>query len=110
VQHRESLIDAEARVFGIDHYEAGRWLLSRRRLPLELQTVAAGHERLSSKATCDRALIALVHAGSLTTEFMGFAVISPARDIELRDIADALGMKSGGFAGESASDDRMGPA
>jgi HD-like signal output (HDOD) protein len=75
------------RVFGIDHCEAGRCLLSLWRLPLELQSVAAGHQRLSSKANCDRALIALLHAGSLVAEFMGFAVIPSARDIELQDIA-----------------------
>jgi len=86
----ESLIDAEARAFGIDHCQAGRWLFSRWRLPLELQSVAAGHERPSPKPTCDRPLVVLVHAGSLAAEFMGFAMIPPARDLELQDIAAAL--------------------
>jgi hypothetical protein len=31
-----------------------------------------------------------VHTGSLAAEFMGFAVIPPARNIELRDLAAAL--------------------
>ena len=87
VEGGESLIDAEMRVLGIDHCQAGRWLFSRWRLPLELQSVAAGHERPSPKATCDRSLVILVHAGSLAAEFMGFGVIPPARDIELQDIA-----------------------
>lgn len=90
VQDGERLIDAEARAFGIDHCQAGRWLFSRWRLPLELQNVAAGHERSSPKACCDGSLIALVHAGSLAAEFMGFAVIPPARDVELQDIAAAI--------------------
>jgi hypothetical protein len=34
--------------------------------------------------------VVLVHAGSLAAEFMGFAVIPPARDLELQDIAAAL--------------------
>jgi HD-like signal output (HDOD) protein len=90
VQDGESLIDAEARAFGIDHCQAGRWLLSRWRLPLELQSVAAGHEHLCGKTTGDSALIVLVHAGSLVAESMGFAVIPPARDIETQDIAAAF--------------------
>ena len=87
VQDGESLIDAETRAFGIDHCQAGRWLLSQWRLPHELQSAAAGHERLSSKATGDGSLVVLVHAGSLAAEFMGFAVIPPARNVEPRDIA-----------------------
>jgi HD-like signal output (HDOD) protein len=90
VERGENLIDAEARAFGIDHCQAGRWLFSRWRLPLELQSVAAGHERPSPKTTHDRPLVVLVHAGSLAAEFMGFAVIPPARDLELQDIAAAL--------------------
>jgi HD-like signal output (HDOD) protein len=86
----ESLVDAEARVLGIDHCQAGRWLFSRWRLPLELQSVAAGHERPSPKPTCDRSLVVLVHAGSLAAEFIGFTVIPPAQDIELQDIAAAF--------------------
>jgi hypothetical protein len=31
-----------------------------------------------------------VHAASLAAQFMGFAVIPPARDIELQDIAAAF--------------------
>jgi HD-like signal output (HDOD) protein len=91
VQRGTSLVDAEARAFGLDHCQAGRWLLSRWGLPLELQSVAAGHERPSPEATRDKALINLVHAGSLAAEFMGFAVIPPPRDIEPQDIAAALG-------------------
>ena len=87
VEGGESLIDAEARAFGIDHCQAGQWLLSQWRLPLELQNVAAGHESPSSKATHDGDLITLVHAGSLAEEYMGLAVIPPARDIEPQDIA-----------------------
>jgi HD-like signal output (HDOD) protein len=90
VERGESLIDVEARAFGIDHCQAGRWLFSRWRLPLELQNVAGGHERPSPKATRDRDLILLVHAASLVAEYMGFSVIPPARDIEVQDIADAL--------------------
>jgi hypothetical protein len=72
VQRGESLTDAESR------------------LPVELQSVAAGHECPSSKATGDGYLIALVHAASLAAEFMGFAVIPPPRNVEPRDIAAAF--------------------
>jgi putative nucleotidyltransferase with HDIG domain len=90
VKEGESVTDAETRVFGMDHCQAGRWLLSRWRLPLELQNVASNHECPPSRETCDKALIDLVHAGSLAAEFMGFAVIPPARDLELRELADAF--------------------
>jgi HD-like signal output (HDOD) protein len=90
VQRGESLIHAEAQAFGIDHCQAGRWLFSRWRFPLELQSVAGGHERPSPKATRDRDLTVLVHAGSLAAEFMGFAVIPPALDIGLQDVAAAF--------------------
>jgi HD-like signal output (HDOD) protein len=87
VQHGESLTDAEARAFGIDHCQAGRLLLSQWRLPVELQNVAAGQECPSSKAAGHGNLLALVNAGSLAAEFMGFAVIPPARGVEPQDIA-----------------------
>jgi HD-like signal output (HDOD) protein len=90
VKDGEDLLDAETRIFGIDHCQAGRWLLSRWRLPLELQSVAAGHERPPSKPTCDRDLIVLVHAGSLAADFMGTAIIPPARDVEPQEIAALL--------------------
>jgi putative nucleotidyltransferase with HDIG domain len=90
VQHGESLTDVEARAFGIDHCQAGLWLLSRWRLPVELQSVAASHECPSTNATGHGNLLALVHAGSLTAEFMEFAVIPPARNVEPRDIAIAF--------------------
>jgi HD-like signal output (HDOD) protein len=90
VRRGESLTDAEARAFGIDHCQAGRLLLARWRLPVELQNVAAGHECPSSKATADENLLVLVHAGSLVAKFMGFAVIPPARNVEPGDIAAAF--------------------
>lgn len=90
VQRGESLTDVEARAFGIDHCQAGRLLLSRWQLPVELQSIAAGHECPSSKATGHGNLLALVHAGSLAAEFMGFAVIPSARNVEPRDIAAAF--------------------
>jgi HD-like signal output (HDOD) protein len=90
VQCGEALVDAEMQAFGIDHCQAGRWLLSRWRLPLELQSVAAGHERPSGKDIYDRARINLVHAASLTADFMGFNVIPLNQAIEPRDVADAF--------------------
>jgi HD-like signal output (HDOD) protein len=90
VQCGDALVDAELQAFGIDHCQAGRWLLSRWRLPLELQSVVAGHERPPSKATCDQASINLVHAASLAADFMGFTVIPPAQEIEPQDVAAAF--------------------
>jgi putative nucleotidyltransferase with HDIG domain len=90
VQRGESLAEAEVRAFGIDHCQAGRWLLSRWGLPLELQSVAAAHEWSSSQATGDTALMVLVHAGSSAAEFMGFAVIPPTRPLNPHDVARAF--------------------
>jgi HD-like signal output (HDOD) protein len=90
VESGESLIGAEARLLGIDHCQAGQWMLSVWKLPLGLQNVAAGHESAPSEAAPDRDLIALVHAGSVAADYMGFAVIPPARNIQIEEIAAAF--------------------
>jgi HD-like signal output (HDOD) protein len=91
VERGESLAEAEVRAFGIDHCQAGRWLVSRWGLPVELQIVTAAHEWSPSQGSGDGALMVLVHGGSLAAEFMGFAVIPPARPLEPHDIARAFG-------------------
>lgn len=90
MQRGESLTDAETQAFGIDHCQAGRWLLSRWGLPLELQGVIAGQECSQSVAVGDGDLRALVRAGSLAAEFMGFTVMPPVRDVQPEDIAAAF--------------------
>jgi len=81
-----SITEAETRNFGMDHCQAGRWLLSRWRLPLVLLNVVAGHEEPPTKPVFDKALTRLVHAGSLAADWMGLSVIAPARPIGLPDL------------------------
>lgn len=90
VQRGESLTRTEEQAFGIDHCQAGRWLLSQWRLPLELQTVAADHECPASEPTGAGPLTALVHAGCLAAELMGFAVIPPTPVVDPQQIAAAF--------------------
>jgi HD-like signal output (HDOD) protein len=70
----ESLTEAEKRAFGMNHAEAGRWLLSRWECPFELQNVAALHENPPSVPTYDRDLIRLVQAGSRFADMIHMSV------------------------------------
>jgi HD-like signal output (HDOD) protein len=55
-------LDVERELFGLDHAEAGRWLLAEWNCPLELQNVAARHENPPQAPARDGALIRLVQA------------------------------------------------
>jgi HD-like signal output (HDOD) protein len=89
-QRGESLAVVEEQAFGINHCQAGQWLLSRWQIPLELQTVAGDHECRGAETRASGPLTALVHAGSLAAEFMGFAVIQPAPKVDPQEIAAAF--------------------
>jgi HD-like signal output (HDOD) protein len=84
------LILTERRLFGLDHTEAGSWLLSQWGCPLEWQNIAAFHENPDAAPNCDRAVVGLVHAASQLADSIGMPVFAslPLRD--LREIASSL--------------------
>jgi len=66
----DELIDHEVEMFGINHCEAGRWLLEDWGLPEEFQYVAANHHLVAERGYFD--LASLVHVGSITADMAGF--------------------------------------
>jgi HD-like signal output (HDOD) protein len=86
----ERLPEAEKRAFGIDHGEAGKWLLSRWECPFELQNVAALHENPPSTPSYDGNLIRLVHAGSLFADAIHMSVFHGPSELDLQRIVGAF--------------------
>ena len=83
-------LEVERELFGLDHAEAGRWLLGQWNCPLELQNVAARHENPPRAPARDGNLIRLVHAGSAMANLMGMSVVESAPCEDLSQIAAAL--------------------
>ena len=86
----EHLPDAEKRVFGMHHGEAGRWLLSRWGCPIELQNVAALHENPPSTPSYDGNLIRLVQAGSQFADMARMSVFPGLSEIDPQRIVAAF--------------------
>jgi putative nucleotidyltransferase with HDIG domain len=80
---------AERERFGLNHAEAGRWLLSQWECPIELQNVAGFHECPAEAPDCDRAVVGLVHAGSQLADLIGMSVF-PCEPVPLPAITSAL--------------------
>jgi len=83
-------MELERELFGLDHAEAGRWLLSEWNFPVELQNVAARHENPPEAPAEDGALIRLVHGGSAMADLMGMSVLASPRCQGLSQIAGVL--------------------
>jgi HD-like signal output (HDOD) protein len=83
----EDLPATERRLFGWTHTEAGRWLLAQWGFPIEMQNVAAFHEDPAAAPNCDRAVIALAHAGSHIADLIGMSAFPAVRDDQMREIA-----------------------
>lgn len=60
----------EVMLFGVDHCEAGRWLLAAWNIPQVFQHVAAGHHAPPEPNDID--IAGLVHVGSLVADMAGF--------------------------------------
>jgi HD-like signal output (HDOD) protein len=84
------LLDVERELFGLDHGEAGRWLLAQWGCPLELQNVAAKHENPPQGQARDGSLIRLVHGASALANLMGMSVTDPARSEDFSQVVAAL--------------------
>jgi HD-like signal output (HDOD) protein len=72
-------LTTERELFGLNHAEAGCWLLSQWGCPIELQNVAAFHENPDQAPNCDRAIVNLVHTGSHLANLMGMSAFPSVR-------------------------------
>ena len=81
----DDLLQAESEVFGMTHTEAGRWLLSQWGCPLELQNVAAMHERPPAGYCVDRDLVLLVHTASNLANKMKMSSIPGMREQSIEE-------------------------
>jgi HD-like signal output (HDOD) protein len=97
----QDLLATEQWLFGLNHAEAGCWLLSQWGCPIEMQNVAAFHENPAEAPNCDRAAVSLVHAGSQLADLMGMSVFPCGRQSQLPEIAADLSE----IAGEGVSVD-----
>jgi HD-like signal output (HDOD) protein len=83
-------VELEREMFGLDHGEAGGWLLAQWGVPIELQNVAARHETPPPPEDRDGNLIRLVHGASEMADLMGMSVVEAARPEDLSQIAVVL--------------------
>ena len=84
------LLTTETELFGLNHAEAGCWLLSQWGCPIEMQNVAAFHENPTESPNCDRAVVSLVRAGSQLADLMGMSVFPGGRHSQLPEISSNL--------------------
>jgi HD-like signal output (HDOD) protein len=68
----KNLQAVEKGLYGMDHSEAGRWLLAQWGCPLDLQIVASLHENPGTAVGPDRELVCLVCASSRLADLMDF--------------------------------------
>lgn len=68
----KNLLATEKSLYGMDHTEAGRWLLAQWGCPLDLQIVASLHEHPGATGARDRELVRLVGAASQLADLMDF--------------------------------------
>jgi len=85
-----NLLASEKGLYGMDHAEAGRWLLSQWGCPLELQAVASLHENPAGAAGRDRELIRLVGAASQLAELMEFCEFPEMHRYELSQVVELI--------------------
>ena len=78
-----NLLAIEQDLYGMDHTEAGRWLLAQWGCPLELQMVAFLHENPAAAAGHDRNLVCLVGAASQLADRMNFCEFAEIPKVEL---------------------------
>jgi HD-like signal output (HDOD) protein len=85
-----NLLATEKSLFGMDHAEAGRWLLAQWGCPLELQMVAAHHENPQAAAGPDKVLVCLVGAASQLADLMDFSEFAATPRRELEQIVELI--------------------
>jgi HD-like signal output (HDOD) protein len=90
-----NLLAIEKGLYGMDHTEAGRWLLAQWGCPLDLQTVASLHENPTGAAGRDRELVCLVAAGSQLADLMDFCEFADLPKTELSKVIEMVPEASG---------------
>ena len=85
----KNLQAAEKSLYGMDHTEAGRWLLAQWGCPLDLQIVASLHENPGAGAGRDRDLVCLVGAASQLADLMDFCEFD-CRQVELEKVIELI--------------------
>jgi HD-like signal output (HDOD) protein len=90
VAEGKNLSAAEKGLYGMDHAEAGRWLLSQWGCPLDLQTVASMHENPTTALGRDRELVCLVGVACQLADLMNFSEFPEAHRGELAHIVELL--------------------
>jgi HD-like signal output (HDOD) protein len=83
-------MDVERELFGLDHCEAGNWLLAQWDCPVELQRVAAEHENPPRPQARNGDLIRLVHGASAMANLMGMSLLESPGCVDLSQIATVL--------------------
>ena len=96
------LAAAEKALYGMDHAEAGRWLLSQWGCPLDLQMVAALHVNPAAAQGHDRELVRLVGSASQLADLMEFSEFPETSRVELSQIVEWLPNAAGQLADFSA--------
>jgi HD-like signal output (HDOD) protein len=84
------LLVTEQELCGLNHAQAGCWLLSQWGCPIEMQNVAAFHENPAEAPKCDRALVTLVHTSARLADLIGLPAVPSAPPCELPEIASEL--------------------
>lgn len=85
-----NLLAIEKGLYGMDHTEAGRWLLAQWGCPLDLQIVASLHENPAGAVGTDRDLICLVGASSQLADLMDFCEFPEIQKPDLAKIVELL--------------------
>lgn len=86
----KNLLATEKGLCGMDHAEAGRWLLSQWGCPLELQIVASQHENPTAASGRDKELVCLVAAASQLADLMDFCDFPEMQKIELAKVVEMV--------------------
>jgi len=90
IDERRDLLAAERMLYGMDHAEAGQWLLSQWGCPLELQMVAGWHENPTAVSGPERELICMVSAASRLANLMEFTALPFSQRSEMPEIVQLV--------------------
>jgi len=93
-----NLLAIEKGLYGMDHTEAGRWLLAQWGCPLDLQVVASLHENPAAAAGRDRDLVCLVAAGSQLADLMDFCEFPELPKADLAKVIESIPEANGPLA------------
>jgi len=82
------LLGSERKSFGLDHCEAGAWLVQMWGLPQDLQNIVLTHHEPPGEGTFE--LIDVIRISVLLTDALGFDVVPPSQTHTLADIRSML--------------------